>query len=135
MPNNKKDIRWVRPDVFTNRVALPVWVWDQHASKHTFDLIPSSEEHIYQTIINPDHAHRSLDPVILGEGCIFEKYFESEKARFIVPVLYEDILVPEEYEKGGKRGRVLTGFFPSKQNNSKSIGPIFWSKEKSEDDE
>jgi hypothetical protein len=126
-----KDILWVRNDVLGNSVTLPEWVW-AHASKHTFDVIPSSEEHIFQTIIDPDHAHRSLDPIVMGEGCIFEKYFEvgGAQERFFVPVLYDGIVTPEEYDKGGKKGRVMTGYFPGKQNNSKSIGPIFWSKQK-----
>jgi hypothetical protein len=96
--------------------------------KHSFDKFPATEEHVYQTIIDPDHAHRSLDPCVLGEGCVFEKFFEPEQQRFFVPVLYDGIVVPEDYEQGGKKGRVLTGYFPGKQNNSKSIGPIFWSK-------
>jgi hypothetical protein len=129
---NKKDIYWVRNDVFSNQVSLPVWVWEQHASKHVYDKFPASEEHIYQTIIDPDHAHRSLDPVVLGEGCVFERYFKTEQQTFIVPVLYEDIAVPEEYEQGGKKGRVLTGYFPGSQNLSKTIGPIFWSKKSEE---
>jgi hypothetical protein len=111
-------------------VSLPVWVSDQHAQKHAYDKYPASEEHIYQTIVDPDHAHRSLDPVILGEGCVFERFFEAEQQRFFVPVLYEDIQVPEEYERGDKKGRVLTGYFPSTPKNSSSIGPIFWSKSK-----
>ena len=107
-----------------------MWVWDQHASKHAFDKIPATEEHIYQTIVNPDHAHRSLDPFVLGEGCVFEKFFEVEQERFLVPVIYEGVVEPEDYEQGGKKGRVLSGYFPGKQNNSRTIGPIFWSKPK-----
>jgi hypothetical protein len=123
-----KDIYWVRKDVFNNLVSLPVWVWEQHAEKHAYDKYPASEEHIYQTIVNPDHAHRSLDPYVLGEGCIFEKFFEPEQQRFFVPVLYEEVVVAEDYEQGGKKGRVLTGYFPDKQSNSRTIGDIFWSK-------
>ena len=89
----------------------------------------------YQTIIDPDHAHRSLDPSILGEGCIFEKFFESEQQRFLVPVLYEGVAEPEDYERGGKKGRVLTGYFPGRQNNSSTVGEIFWSKPKPNDGE
>jgi len=105
-----------------------MWVWDQHASKHTFDKYPASEEHIYQTIVNPDCAYRSLDPFVLGDGCIFEKFFEAEQQRFLVPVIYEGVQVPEDYEHGGRKGRVMTGFFRDKQNNTKTIGPIFWPK-------
>jgi hypothetical protein len=123
---NKNDIRWVRPDVFKNSVSLPVFVWE-HVEKHAFDKFPANEEHIYQTIINPDHAHRSLDPFVMGEGCIFEKFFEPEQQRFLVPVIYEGVIVPEEYELGGKKGRVLTGYFPGKSKNSSSVGEIFWS--------
>jgi len=134
VPNSKKDIYWVRNDVFDNSVSLPMWRWDQHASKHAFDEFPATEDHIYQTIIDPDHAHRSLDPVVLGEGCVFEKFFEAEQQRFLVPVIYDGIIVPEEYELGGKKGRVLTGYFPGRQNNSKTVGPIFWSKIKPDKD-
>ena len=123
---NKNDVRWVRTDVFKNSVSLPVFVWE-HVDKHAFDKIPATEEHIYQTIVAPDHAHRSLDPFVLDEGCVFEKFFEPEQQRFLVPVLYDGIIVPEEYEKGGKKGRVLTGYFPGKQNNSRTVGEIFWS--------
>jgi hypothetical protein len=129
-----KDIYWVRSDVFKNSVTLPVWVWDQHASKHAFDKYPASEDHIYQTIVDPDYAHRSLDPFVLGEGCVFEKFFEAEQQRFLVPVLYEDITVSEEYELGGKKGRVMTGFFPGKPNNSKHVGATFWKKKPSNTD-
>jgi len=124
---NKNDIRWMRTDVFKNFVSLPVFVWE-HVQKHAFDKFPATEEHIYQTVIDPDHAHRSLDPYVLGEGCVFEKFFESEQQRFLVPVIYEGITVPEEYEEGGKKGRVWTGYFPGKPNDSSSVGPIFWSK-------
>jgi len=124
---NKNDIRWMRQDVFKNSVSLPVFVWE-HVQKHALDKFPATEEHIYQTVVDPDHAHRSLDPYVLGEGCVFEKFFESEQQRFFVPVIYSEVIVPEEYEKGGKKGRVLTGYFPGKQNNSKSIGQVFWSK-------
>lgn len=133
MAKNKKDIYWVRNDVFKNSVSLPMWVWDQHASKHAFDKYPASEEHIYQTIVDPDHAHRSLDPFVLGDGCIFEKFFEAEQQRFLVPVIYEGVAVPEDYEQGGKKGRVLSGYFPGKQNNSRTVGPIFWSKKPIDD--
>ncbi len=124
---NNSDIYWIRLDVFKNDVTLPVWVWDRHASKHSHDKYPATEEHIYQTIVNPDHAHRSLDPAVMGDGCVFEKFFEVEQQRFLVPVLYEGVIVPGDYEKGGKKGRVLTGYFPGKQNNSSTVGEIFWS--------
>jgi hypothetical protein len=128
--SNSKDIYWIRPDVFTNQVSLPVWVWERHASKHAFDKYPATEEHIYQAIVDPDHAHRSLDPEIGNETCIFEKFFEVEQQPFFVPVLYEGVVAPEEYEQGGKNGRVLTGYFPGQQNISRTIGEIFWSKSK-----
>jgi hypothetical protein len=132
--SKSKDIYWVRTDIFNNSVALPMRTWDQHASKHTFDKYPATEEHIYQTINDPDHAHRSLDPFVLGDGCIFEKFFVVEQQRFLVPVIYDDVKVPEDYELGGKKGRVLTGYFPGKQNNSRTVGPIFWSKKSIEND-
>jgi hypothetical protein len=103
-----------------------------HASKHAFDKYPATDEHIYQAIVDPDHAHRSLDPVIADESCIFEKFFEAEKQRFFVPVLYEGVVVPGDYDQGGKKGRVLTGYFPGRPNNSSTIGEIFWSKPESD---
>jgi hypothetical protein len=121
-----KDVYWIRQDVFTNRVSLPVWVWEQHASKHALDKYPATEEHIYQAVVNPDYAHRSLDPDIGGETCIFEKFFEAEP--FFVPVLYEGVVVPGDYEQGGKSGRVLTGYFPGRLNIPRTIGEVFWSK-------
>lgn len=129
-----KDVYWVRKDVFQNYVTLPMWVWDHHASKHELDAVPATEEHIFQAIVDPDHAHRSLDPAVLGEGCVFEKYFPGIQFPFFVPVLYENIQEPNEYETGGKQGRVLTGYFETRQRISSSIGPIFWSKQASEDD-
>jgi len=128
--SKSKDIFWTRPDVFKNQVSLPIWVWEQHASKHAFDKYPASEEHIYQAIVNPDHAHRSLDPVIGDESCIFEKFFEVEQQPFFVPVLFDGVVDPGDYEQGGKNGRVLTGYFPGRQNISRMIGEIFWSKPK-----
>ena len=65
---------------------------------------------------------------MLGEGCVFEKFFVAEQQRFLVPVIYAGVDVQEDYEKGGKKGRVLTGYFPGRQNNSKTVGEIFWSK-------
>ena len=62
------------------------------------------------------------------ETCIFEKFFEVEQQPFFVPVLYEGMVVPWDYEQGGKQGRVLTGYFPGKQNIPRTIGEIFWSK-------
>jgi hypothetical protein len=124
---NKNDIRWMRHDAFKNSVSLPVFVWE-HMQKHGFDKYPATEEHILQTVVDPDHAHRSLDPYVLGEGCVFEKFFVAEQQRFLVPVIYAGVDVQEDYEKGGKKGRVLTGYFPGRQNNSKTVGEIFWSK-------
>jgi hypothetical protein len=125
---SKNDVYWVRADVFQNSVSLPVWVWEQHAGKHAYNKYPATEEHIYQTIVDPDYAHRSLDPFVMGEGCVFEKFFGYEQQRFLVPVLYEGVVVPGDYEKGGRKGRVLTGYFPGKLNNSSTVGEIFWSK-------
>ena len=130
-----KDVYWVRKDVFQNSVTLPMWVWDQHASKHEFDEVPATEEHIFQAIIDPDHARRSFDPVVGGEGCVFEKYFPNIDFPLFVPVLYEDVQEPNEYELGGKQGRVLTGYFETRQRISSSIGPIFWSKPVSGEDD
>lgn len=118
----------MRQDVFANYVSLPRWVWEQHASKHAFDKVPASEEHIYQAVVNPDHARRSLDPDIGSQACIFEKFFENEQQCFLVPVLYEEVVEPLDYENGGKKGRVLTGYFPARQNVSRTVGEIFWSK-------
>lgn len=134
MSPSKKDIRWVRSDVLKNQVSLPVFVWE-HASKHAYDKTPATEEHIYQTIVDPDHVRRSLDHITSGESCVFEKFFQQEQQRFFVPVLYDGIVVPEEYESGGKKGRVLTGYFPGRTNNSKTVGAIFWSKQKPVDGE
>jgi hypothetical protein len=130
----KGDIFWVREDVLKNWVSFYVGTWEQHASKHTYDKHPATQEHFYQAIIDPDHAHRSLDPVIGNESCVFEKYFEDEKQRFFVPVLYEGVIVPGDYDQGGKKGKVLTGYFPDADQVSKMIGPIFWSKPKPDDE-
>ena len=120
--------------MFENYVTLPVWVWEQHASQHEFDDIPASEEHIYQTVVDPDQAHRNLDPSVIGESCIFVKYFADAQHHFLVPVLYDGINEPDEYEKGGKKGRVLTGYFRSSPCLSSSMGPIFWSKMENKDE-
>lgn len=127
------DIFWVRPDVFNNQVTLPVWVWNQHASKHEFDVYPASEEHMYQSIIDPDAAHRNLDPASVYESCIFVKTFSDVPVPFIVPVLYDEIQEPNEYEKGREKGRVLTGYFRMSQGIGGSFGPMFWSKQLSND--
>jgi hypothetical protein len=125
-----KDVYWVRQDVLNNRVSFYVETWETHAEKHRWDKTPASQEHVYQAIIDPDHAHRSLDPVIGNESCIFEKFFEIEQQRFFVPVLYEGVLIPGDYDQGGKTGKVLTGYFPGRLNNSSTIGEIFWSNPK-----
>jgi hypothetical protein len=130
-----KDVFWVRPDVLNNQVAFYVPTWEKHASKHAYDKTPATQEHFYQTVVDPDHAHRSLDPIIGNESCIFEKFFESEQQRFFVPVLYEGVVAPGDYDQGGKKGKVLTGYFPGPQNNSRTIGEIFWSKPKADDGE
>jgi hypothetical protein len=125
---SKNDIFWLRPDVFDNRVSFHINTWEQHASKHTFDKVPATAEHFYQVIIDPDYARRSLDPVIGYETCIFERFFEAEQDRFFVPVLYEGVVVPGDYDQGGKKGKVLSGYFQGGQNLSRFIGEIFWSK-------
>jgi hypothetical protein len=124
----------VRSDVLNNRVTLYAKTWALHASKHTHDKTPATEEHIYQSIVDPDHAHRSLDPVIGPESCVFEKFFEPEQQRFFVPVIYDGVKEPGDYDQGGKRGRVTTGYFSGSQNISGSIGEIFWSKTKQIDE-
>lgn len=131
---SNKDILWVRKEALQNSVSFYVKTWEQHASKHAFDLIPTSQEHFYQTIIDPDHARRSLDPIIGNEACIFEKFFEAEQQRFFMPVLYDGVVVPGDYDKGGKKGKVLSGYF---QNGPMSghIGEIFWSRPPAVDDE
>src|ERR1700753_3889245 len=125
---NSKDVYWVRPDVLGNQVSLYVESYDLHASKHAFDEVPATEEHIYQTVVAPDHAHRSLLPYMEGESCIFQKFFDKEQQIFLVPVLYEGVSVPNEYEQGGKSGKVLTGYFPRNGRLGGSVGEIFWSK-------
>ena len=125
-----KDVYWVRPDVLGNQVSLYVETYDFHASKHAFDEVPATEEHIYQTIVDPDHARRSLDSTIGNESCIFQKFFGEEQQIFLVPVLYEGISVPDEYEQGGNLGKVLTGYFPRNGRLGGSVGEIFWSKPK-----
>jgi hypothetical protein len=130
---SNKDIFWVRRDVLDNTVSFYQKTWEQHASKHAFDKTPATEEHFYQSIMNPDHARRSLDPVIGPEACIFEKFFEAEQQRFFMPVIYEGIATPGEYDQGGKKGRVLSGYFQDGPM-SRYIGEIFWSKPNSSDD-
>jgi hypothetical protein len=108
-------------------VSFYVETWDLHAEKHAWDKTPATQEHIYQTIIDPDHAHRSLDDVIGHESCVFEKFFNPEQQIFYVPVLYEGVTAPGDYDQGGKQGKVLTGYFQSGLYPSSTIGEIFWS--------
>jgi hypothetical protein len=125
-----KDVYWVRQDVLGNQVSLYVETFDFHVTpRHGDDLTPATEEHIYQTIIDPDHARRTLDPAMAGEACIFQKFFDAEQQNFLVPVLYDEIAVLNDYEQGGKQGKVLTGYFPYLGRLSGSIGEIFWSKD------
>lgn len=130
---NKNDIFWVRQDVLHNSVSFYMKTWDFHASKHTFDKTPANQEHFYQTIMTPDHARRSLDPAIGHEACIFEKFFENEQKRFFMPVIYEGVVIPGDYDQGGKTGHVATGYFEYGPM-SKYIGPIFWSRPKPDDE-
>jgi len=125
---DKNDIYWLRQDVLGNAVMFYMRTWEIHAEKHAFDKIPSNPEHFYQTITDPDHARRSLDPIIGPEACVFEKYFEGEQQRFFMPVLYEAVAVPGDYDQGGKKGKVLTGYFENGPM-SQHIGEIFWSKQ------
>ena len=128
MSNKNNDIFWVRKDPFGNAVSLHVARWEQHISKHEFDKYPVTEEHIYQAIIDPDQARRSLDPIIANEACIFEKFFQAEQQLLLVPVLYEEVIAPYEYEEGGKKGKVLTAYFPDQRGLSSTVGPVFWTK-------
>ena len=131
MPKSK-DILWVRKDVINNSVSFYEETWIYHASKHAFDKVPVTQEHFYQAIVNPDHARRSLDPVIGHESCIFEKFFEEEQRSFFLPVIYDGVESPGDYDQGGKKGRVSTGFF-QQGKISGSIGEIFWSNPKPDD--
>lgn len=131
--SSNKDIFWVRQDVLHNTVSFYRKTWEQHASKHAFDKTPATDEHFYQSIMNPDHARRSLDPVIGHEACIFEKFFEAEQQRFFMPVLYEGVVNPMDYDQGGKKGKVLSGYFENGPM-SRYIGEIFWSKPNAVDD-
>jgi len=124
---NKNDIFWIRQDVLGNTVSFFMKTWEIHAEKHAWDKTPTSTDHFYETIMNPDHARRSLHPVVGHETCIFEKFFEAEQQRFFMPVLYDGVIVSGDYDQGGKPGKVSTGFFEYGQM-SKNIGPIFWSK-------
>ena len=126
MPKSK-DILWVRKDVLNNSVSFYEETWLNHASKHTFDQFPVTEEYFYQAIVDPDHAHRSLDPVIGHESCIFEKFFEDVQRRFFLPVIYEGVVEPGDYDQGRKKGRVSTGYLQHGKMSG-SIGEIFWSK-------
>jgi len=118
----------MRQDVLLNDVSFYVKTWEFHASKHAFDKTPATEEHFYQAIVDPDHARRSLDPVIGHETCIFEKYFEPEAKRFFVPVIYDGVETPGDYDQGGKEGHITTGYFENGPL-SRYIGAIFWSKQ------
>jgi phosphoketolase len=123
----KNDIFWVRQEVLANTVSFYMKTWEIHASKHALDATPATPDHFYHTVTDPDHLRRSLDPEIGHEACIFEKYFAPEQKRFFVPVIYEEVVVPLDYEQGGKKGRVMTGYFESGPM-SRHIGEIFWSK-------
>lgn len=129
MACNKSDVFWMRQDVLGNFVRFYVRTWEIHAEKHAFDKIPSTPEHIYQAVTDPDFAHRSLDPAIGSESCIFEKFFEPEQQRFFVPVLYEGVDASGDYDQGGKNGKVLSGFFLEGMKPSRMIGEVFWSKD------
>jgi hypothetical protein len=131
---NKNDIYWVRQDVLGNSVSFYMKRWEDHASKHAHDKTPTNQEHFYQTIVDPDHARRSLDPVIGTETCIFEKFFEDEGERFLMPVIYDGVTAPGDYDQGGKSGKVLTGYFQYGPM-SRNIGPIFWSKSELDSEE
>jgi phosphoketolase len=123
---NKNDIYWVRQEVLANTVSFYMKTWEMHAEKHAFDRTPATQDHFYYAVTDPDHLRRSLDPEIGHEACIFEKFFEPEQKRFFVPVIYEEVVAPLDYEKGGKKGRVMTGYFENGPL-SKYIGEIFWS--------
>jgi len=125
-----KDVYWLRYDVLNNRISFYVETWEFHAEKHAWDKTAVDPEHIYQTIVDPDYARRSLDAVIGPESCIFQKFFEPEQQNFYVPVLYEGVVIPGDYDQGGKEGRVLTGYFQSGLYPSSAIGEIFWSNPK-----
>jgi hypothetical protein len=124
-----KDILWVRKDVLGNSVSFFENTWLIHASKHTFDEVPVTTEHFYQAIVDPDHARRSLDPVIGHESCIFQKFFEVEQKTFFLPVIYDGVSISGDYDQGGKKGRVSTGYFQFGKMSG-SIGDIFWSNPK-----
>lgn len=128
MPRNK-DVFWLRADVLKNQVSFYVETWENHASKHASDKVPSSPEHIYQTVVAPDVAHRSLDPVIGGEVCLFVKRFEIEQLRFIVPVIYDGVEEAGDYDQGGKKGRVQSGWFLQNNKPSNMVGEIIWTKQ------
>lgn len=127
--SSNKDILWVRNDVFGNKVSLYVKTMNSHISKHEFDKYPTTEEHVYQALTNPDTARRSLDPVVGHESCIFEKFFPIEGQRFFTTAIYDDVADPKDYEKGGKLGRISTSYFPGREGNSRHIGEIFWAKQ------
>jgi hypothetical protein len=120
---------WVRSDPFDNKVSLYEKTMAGHISKHEMDKFPTTEEHIYQGVTDPDHARRSLDPVVGHETCVFEKMFQSIGQRFFASVIYDGVANPGDYDEGGKTGHVTTGYFPGKPTNSRYIGEIFWSKQ------
>jgi hypothetical protein len=124
-----KDILWVKPDVFGNQVSLYVAKMENHIQKHAYDKYPTTEEHVFQAVTNPDAARRSLDPVIGEETCIFEKFFSSEQQRFFATVIYDGMREPLDYEDGKKTGYVTTAYFPGRINNSRNIGEVFWTRE------
>lgn len=124
---SKKGINWVHQDVFSNSVSFYAKTWEGHASKHAFDKTPTTEDHFLQTILDPDHARTSLDPAIGHESCIFEKFFEAQQQRFFMPVIYDGVVNPGDYDQGGKSGRVMTGYFQYGKMSG-HIGPIIWSK-------
>ncbi|MDE1156274.1 MAG: hypothetical protein PW735_11180 [Acidobacteriaceae bacterium] len=101
---------------------------DLHASKHAHDAVPATEEHIYQTVTNPDDARRSLDDAVGHETCIFTKHFAEEGHPMVVPVIYDGVQQPGDYDQGGKKGRVTTGYFETSGKFSQFIGEIFWTK-------
>jgi hypothetical protein len=125
-----KDVLWYRQDVLGNWVSFYEETWSLHAEKHAWDKIPATQEHFYQTFTEPDCLHRSLDEFIGPESCVFEKFFESEQQKFYVPVLYEGVITAGDYDQGGKKGTVKTGYFQSGIDPSSTIGEIFWTNPK-----
>jgi hypothetical protein len=112
--------------VLGNHVSFYEETWFFHAEKHAWDKIPATQEHFYQTFSDPDYLHRSEDEFIGPESCIFEKFFEAEQQKFYLPVQYEGVVLPGDYDQGGRKGRVKTGYFQSGLRPSSTIGEIFW---------